>query len=105
MQDYSKTDSNNNLTTKGSIRNQLTVQADPFFIAYFTAKNEAKPEIHGGFALAHWAGGAAELQKLKELKVTARCLPVEGPYQIMETGRCILTGRPSAQRIVFAKSY
>ncbi|MBX9656243.1 proline--tRNA ligase [bacterium] len=72
------------------------------FEAYFTPKNPDKPEIHGGFALAHWADDPAVEEKLKELKVTARCIPLAGPE---EPGKCIFTGKPSNKRVVFAKAY
>ena len=72
------------------------------FVQYFTPANEAKPEIHGGFALAHVAPSEAVLEKLKELKVTARCIPLDAPE---ENGKCIFTGAPSKKRMVFAKSY
>jgi prolyl-tRNA synthetase len=73
------------------------------FYAFFTPQNGEKPEIHGGFALAHWNGSAEVETKLKEdLKVTIRCLPFE---EKPEPGTCIFTGEPSAQRVVFAKSY
>ena len=46
------------------------------FYAFFTAENPSKPEIHGGFALAHWNGSAEIEAKIKEdLKVTIRCIP------------------------------
>jgi len=73
--------------------------------AFFTPKNKNKPEIHGGFALAHWCGDAAVEEELKEkLKVTIRCIPqdlpaAEGP------GKCFATGKPSPQRVVLAKAY
>ena len=74
------------------------------FRAYFTPKNADKPEIHGGFALMHWAGSSEDEERLqKELKVTIRCIPHGAEYQ--EEGTCFLTGRPSKQRVVFAKSY
>ncbi len=73
------------------------------FYAYFTAKNADKPEIHGGFALAHWNGSAEVEAKIKEdLKVTIRCIPFE---ENPEPGACIFTGEPSRQRVIFAKSY
>jgi prolyl-tRNA synthetase len=73
------------------------------FRAFFTPANADKPEIHGGFALCHWAGGAAEEDMLqKELKVTVRCIPVDAPA---EPGTCLFTGRPSERRVVFAKAY
>jgi prolyl-tRNA synthetase len=73
------------------------------FYAFFTPKNPEKPEIHGGFALAHWCGDAAcERQVKEDLNVTIRCIPLDLPK---EPGMCIFTGRPSAQRVIFAKSY
>jgi len=75
------------------------------FYAFFTpqSKNEEKPEIHGGFALTHFAGGVELEEKLKEdLKVTIRCIPFE---KNPEAGTCPFTGQPSKQRVVFAKSY
>lgn len=73
------------------------------FYAFFTPKNAAKPEIHGGFALAHWNGSAKVEEEIKnDLKVTIRCLPFE---ESPEAGTCIFTGEPSRQRVVWAKSY
>ncbi len=72
------------------------------FEAFFTPKNADKPEIHGGLALSHWADDPAVEAKLKELKVTARCIPFDGPD---EPGQCIFTGKPSKKRVVFAKAY
>ena len=72
------------------------------FVAYFTPKNADKPEIHGGFALCHWSDGPEVQEKLKDLKVTARCIPLGGES---ESGRCLFSGRPSQKRVIFAKSY
>ena len=72
------------------------------FRAFFTPKNGKKPEIHGGFALAHWAESDEASAELKKLKVTARCIPNQGKA---ERGNCIFSGKPSARRVVFAKSY
>jgi prolyl-tRNA synthetase len=73
------------------------------FYAYFTPKNKEKPEIHGGFALAHWNGDAAIEQQLKtDLAVTIRCIPLDGD---LSPGTCIFSGQPSRQRVVFAKAY
>ena len=71
------------------------------FYDFFTPKNPAKPEIHGGFALAHWNGSRAVEEQIKnDLKVTIRCIPFgEG----REPGQCIFTGEPSARRVVWAK--
>jgi prolyl-tRNA synthetase len=57
----------------------------------------------GGFVLAHWDGTAETEEKIKELtKATIRCIPLNNPK---EEGKCILTGKPSSQRVLFAKAY
>ena len=72
------------------------------FQAYFTPKNEERPEIHGGFALCHFSDDPAVDRLLKDMKVTIRCIPLEGDK---EPGRCVISGQPSSQRAVFAKAY
>ena len=72
------------------------------FRAFFTPQNEEKPEIHGGFALCHWCEDPAVAAAIDPLKVTIRCVPLDGTD---EPGRCIFTGRPSTRRAVFAKAY
>ena len=72
------------------------------FQAYFTPKNDEKPEIHGGFALCHWSESPAMHDLLKAMKVTLRCVPIGG---VVEPGQCIFSGQPSTQRAVFAKAY
>lgn len=58
---------------------------------------------NAGFVYAHWDGTSETEDKIKELtKATIRCIPLNNP---MEEGKCILTGNPSAQRVVFAKAY
>ena len=60
-------------------------------------------EHKGGFALAHWDGTTdTELRIKAETKATIRCIP-QGVST--EAGNCILTGKPSKQRVVFAKAY
>jgi len=75
--------------------------------SYFTAKNPEKPEIHGGFALAHWSGDSSvEDQLAKDLKVTIRCVPTATDGEFApEPGTCPFTGKPSARRVVLGKSY
>jgi prolyl-tRNA synthetase len=94
-----------NLYTRAlQFREQHTRQIDSEeeFYAFFTPQNTAKPEIHGGFALAHWNGSRGVEEKIKEdLKVTIRCIP----FGEREKGRCLFTGEPSAGRVVWAKSY
>ncbi len=58
---------------------------------------------HPGFIYAHWDGTAETEDKIKELsKATIRCIPFNNPQ---EEGKCILTGKPSKQRVLFARSY
>ena len=83
--------------------NTRTIDDFAAFRGYFTPENSEKPEIHGGFALAHWCGDAACENKIKEdLTVTIRCIPLDGEK---EMGRCICCGKASGQRVVFAKAY
>jgi prolyl-tRNA synthetase len=60
-------------------------------------------EAKGGFYLAHWDGTAeTEEQVKKETQATIRCIPLDIPS---EPGVCMVTGKPSAGRVVFAKAY
>ena len=57
----------------------------------------------GGFVYAHWDGTTETEEKIKELsKATIRCIPMDNP---IEEGQCILTGKPSGQRVLFARAY
>ena len=57
----------------------------------------------GGFILAHWDGTPETEEKIKEeTKATIRCIPFDAPH---EDGQCILTGKPSTRRVVFARAY
>jgi prolyl-tRNA synthetase len=79
------------------------IESKEQFYEFFTPQNAAKPEIHGGFALAYWDGSAQLEEEIKDkLSVTIRCIPFENKP---EAGRCIFTGQPSTQRAVWAKSY
>ncbi len=90
-------------------RDEHTQRIDNFddFKSYFTPKNAERPEIHGGFAVAHWGGDEEDEDRLaKEMKVTIRNIPLEGQFGYDgEPGTCIYTGKPSPQRVIFAKSY
>ena len=57
----------------------------------------------GGFISAHW-DGSPETEELikKETKATIRCIPLNNPR---EEGVCVRSGKPSSQRVIFAKSY
>ena len=57
----------------------------------------------GGFLLCHWDGTTETEEKIKELtKATIRCIAYDAPE---EEGKCILTGKPSHRRVIFARSY
>lgn len=57
----------------------------------------------GGFIYAHWDGTTeTEEQIQKETKATIRCIPLAGKK---EAGKCMVTGKPSEQRVIFAKAY
>lgn len=65
---------------------------------------EFKEQIEkGGFILAHWDGTPETEEKIKEeTKATIRCIPLDGDKT---PGKCMVTGKPSAQRVVFARNY
>jgi len=65
---------------------------------------EFKQEIEkGGFILAHWDGTTETEEKIKEeTKATIRCIPFDGDKT---PGVCMVTGKPSAQRVIFARNY
>jgi prolyl-tRNA synthetase len=57
----------------------------------------------GGFILAHWDGTAETEEKIKEeTKATIRVIPLNNPP---ENGKCIFSGKPSSQRVIFARAY
>ena len=57
----------------------------------------------GGFISAHWDGTAETEEAIKEkTKATIRCIPLDNKQ---EDGKCILTGKPSTQRVLFARAY
>ena len=93
----------------GDIQNALLARARTFrdenikrleslaeFEAFFKGEDAA------GFASVHWNEAAIEHESLARLKVTPRCIPLEGAA---EAGTCIFTGKPSVKRVLFAKSY
>lgn len=66
--------------------------------------DEFKKEIEkGGFILAHWDGTTETEELIKEqTKATIRCIPLNGDKT---PGKCMVTGKPSAQRVLFARNY
>jgi prolyl-tRNA synthetase len=66
------------------------------------ADGERQP-FHGGFALTHWSGDPEIEPKIKaDLGVTLRCIPLQDEHG---PGTCPFTGKPSKQRVIWAKSY
>jgi prolyl-tRNA synthetase len=60
-------------------------------------------ENKGGFVAAHWDGTAETEEKIKqETKATIRCIPLDN---VQEEGKCIYSGKPSKERVLFAKAY
>ncbi|MGB5481774.1 MAG: proline--tRNA ligase [Eudoraea sp.] len=60
-------------------------------------------EQKGGFISAHWDGTSATEDKIKEeTKATIRCIPLDSNNEV---GSCMVTGKPSAKRVLFAKAY
>jgi len=60
-------------------------------------------ENKGGFVMAHFDGTNETEEKIKEMtKATIRCIPLDSPE---EKGSCILSGKPSSKRVLFARAY
>ena len=60
-------------------------------------------EGKGGFVSAHWDGTMETEDRIKEeTKATIRCIPLDGESEV---GKCIVTGKPSLRRVLFAKAY
>jgi prolyl-tRNA synthetase len=67
------------------------------------AEFEKVLEEKGGFISAHWDGTSETEKAIKEqTKATIRCIPMDNPQ---EAGVCIFTGKPSKERVLFAKAY
>ena len=85
--------------------NEHTVNIDSreAFYEFFTPQNKDKPEIHGGFAMAHWSGDPEiEEEVQKDLGVSIRCIPFNNEE---ESGNCVISGKPSNRRVVWGKGY
>jgi len=80
-----------------TFRNENTHRADSWdeFVKILDEK--------AGFIYAHWDGTPETEEKIKEMtKATIRCIPLGNK---LEAGKCILTGNPSTQRVLFARAY
>jgi prolyl-tRNA synthetase len=80
----------------------VTITNEADFRDYFTPANPDAPEIHGGFAVCHFADEPSLEPLLKDLKVTIRCVPSDGNDT---PGTCFATGKPAEKQAIFAKAY
>jgi len=91
-----------------AIQNSIFQKAKDFRDSHITKADSWDEFIkildgEGGFVSAHWDGTAETEEKIKELsKATIRCIPLDNPA---EEGKDILTGKPSKQRVLFARAY
>jgi proline--tRNA ligase len=86
-----------NIYTKAlNYRNSRMIEVDTY--------KEFKEKIEeGGFILAHWDGTTETEERIKEeTKATIRCIPLDGDKT---PGKCMVTGKPSVQRVIFARNY
>ena len=90
------------------IQNSLHKKALDYRDSHITKVNSFEEfkdvlENKGGFISAHWDGTTETEDKIKELtKATIRCIPINA---VEEVGACVLTGKPSTKRVLFAKAY
>ncbi|TCJ16566.1 proline--tRNA ligase [Flaviaesturariibacter flavus] len=90
------------------IQDNLFARAKAFRDAHITKADtweefERVLDEKTGFVSAHWDGTAETEAAIKEkAKATIRCIPLDNP---LEEGKCILTGKPSTQRVLFARAY
>lgn len=92
----------------GQIQKELFKRASEFRDANITKADSWDEFVKvldekAGFVSAHWDGTAETEEKIKELtKATIRCIPLNNPQ---EDGACVLTGKPSKERVLFARAY
>ncbi len=79
------------------------------FDAFFTPNDPERPELHGGFVRGGWCGETAcEASVQEALKVTIRCIPIEGELAAPFEGACVACGKPAKAgqpRVIWAKAY
>lgn len=89
-----------------AMQHDLYVRHQSFSTQHTTTvqtRDEFKQHIDQGFVLAHWDGSPETEAKIKEeTSATIRCLPFD---QSPEEGTCVYSGKPSTQRVLFAKAY
>lgn len=91
-----------------SIQNSMFKKAEAYRNEHITKADNWDEFIKildekGGFVSAHWDGTAETETAIKDKsKATIRCIPIDN---VLENGTCILSGKPSAQRVLFARAY
>lgn len=91
-----------------SIQKNILQKATDFRAKHTTEVDDFEEFKHvldekGGFILAHWDGTPETEEAIKEeTKATIRCIPLEGDKT---PGVCVYSGKPSAQRVLFARAY
>ena len=90
------------------IQQQIFNKAKNFRDGHITEVNSWEEFLYAienkkGFLSAHWDGTSETEEKIKELtKATIRCIPLANKQ---EDGQCVFSGKPSKERVIFAKSY
>lgn len=92
------------------IQNNIYQKALDYRNAHITKVDtyeEFKEQIEkGGFILAHWDGTTETEERIKEeTKATIRCLPFDADEESLTPGVDMVTGKPSARRVLFARAY
>jgi prolyl-tRNA synthetase len=92
------------------IQNNIFQKALDYRLSHTTKVDtyeEFKEKIEeGGFILAHWDGTPETEERIKEeTKATIRCLPLEADEESLQPGVDMVTGKPSARRVLFARAY
>jgi len=92
----------------GDIQENIFKKAEDFRAEHITPANSYEEfkellDTKAGFITAHWDGTPETEQKIKEeTKATIRCIPLDNK---LEEGVCIYSGKPSVQRVLFARAY
>jgi len=92
----------------GDIQQNIYKKAADYRTEHITPANSYEEfkellDTKAGFITAHWDGTPETEQKIKEeTKATIRCIPLDNP---LEDGVCIYSGKPSIQRVLFARAY
>jgi prolyl-tRNA synthetase len=90
-------------TIQSDLYNNAKKRMDDRTVHVNTYEDFKKQIENGGFIYAHWDGTEETEMKIKEeTKATIRCIPLNSDG---ETGKCMVTGKPSVKKVLFARSY